>query len=92
VFVSSTRRGGYLKETELVPRTIGPVAALMDVPFALRLARAGKVPNPLKAHKAPQNDQVKRLWKLLEQESKALPEERPMPTPATPSPVPESEA
>ncbi len=77
VFVSSTRRGGFLKETELVPKTIGPVAALKDVPFALRLARAGKVPNPLSAHKAKDNDQVKRLWKLLEAQDKARPDARP---------------
>ena len=80
MFVSSTYRGGYLKETELVPKTIGPVAALLDVPFALRLARAGKVPNPLKSHKAPQNDQVKRLWKLLEAENKSRPDDRPLQT------------
>jgi succinate dehydrogenase / fumarate reductase, iron-sulfur subunit len=78
VFVSSTRRGGYLKETELVPKTIGPLAALKDVPFALRLARAGKVPNPLTAHKAKDNDQVKRLWKLLEAQDKARPDPRPL--------------
>jgi succinate dehydrogenase / fumarate reductase iron-sulfur subunit len=78
VFISSTHRGGFLKETELVPRTIGPVAAAMDVPFALRLARAGKVPNPLSAHKAKNNDQVKRLWKLLEAESKATEDNRPL--------------
>jgi succinate dehydrogenase / fumarate reductase iron-sulfur subunit len=77
VFISSTHRGGFLKETELVPRTIGPLAAAMDVPFALRLARAGKVPNPLSAHKAKDNDQVKRLFKLLEAESKARPDFRP---------------
>ena len=70
VFTSSTYRGGYLEEVELVPRTIGPVAALMDVPLALRLARAGKIPNPLKSHKAPGNDQVKRLWKLLEEQAR----------------------
>ena len=64
--MSSTYRGGFLKETELVPRTIGPVAAALDVPFALQLARAGKVPNPLSSHKAPRNDEVKRLWKLLQ--------------------------
>jgi succinate dehydrogenase / fumarate reductase iron-sulfur subunit len=77
VFVSSTHRGGFLKETELVPKTIGPIAALKDVPFALRLARAGKVPNPLSQHKAKDNDQVKRLWKLLESEDKARPDARP---------------
>ena len=74
---SSTHRGGFLKETELVPKTIGPVAALKDVPFALRLARAGKVPNPLSAHKAKNNDEVKRLWKLLESRDKARPDPRP---------------
>jgi succinate dehydrogenase / fumarate reductase iron-sulfur subunit len=78
VFVSSTRRGGFLKETELVPKTIGPLAALKDVPFALRLARAGKVPNPLSAHKAKDNDQVKRLWKLLEGEEKQHEDPRPL--------------
>ncbi len=77
VFISSTHRGGFLKETELVPRTIGPLAAAMDVPFALRLARAGKVPNPLSAHKAKDNEQVKRLFKLLEAETKARPDSRP---------------
>ena len=70
VFVSSTRRGGFLKETELVPKTIGPLAAALDVPFALRLARAGKVPNPLRKHRAKNNDEVKRLWKLLEQQAR----------------------
>jgi UDP-N-acetylglucosamine transferase subunit ALG13 len=49
-----------------------------QVPFALRLARAGKVPNPLSAHKAKDNDQVKQLWKLLEAEDKARPDSRPL--------------
>jgi len=70
VFVDSTYKGGYLRETELVPKTIGPVNAVKDIPFALQLARAGKVPNPLSPHKAKDNDEVKRLWKLLEQEAK----------------------
>ena len=70
VFVDSTRRGGFLNETELVPKTIGPLAAALDVPFALRLARAGKVPNPLHKHTAKNNDEVKRLWKLLEAQAR----------------------
>jgi len=70
VFVDSTRRGGFLDETQLVPKTIGPLAAALDVPFALRLARAGKVPNPLHKHKAKNNDEVKRLWKLLEAQAR----------------------
>jgi succinate dehydrogenase / fumarate reductase iron-sulfur subunit len=76
VFVDSTYRGGYLRETELVPKTIGPVAALLEVPHALALARAGKVPNPLAPHKAKDNDEVRRLWKLLEREAKDRPRER----------------
>ena len=70
VFVDSTRRGGFLDEVQLVPKTIGPLAAALDVPFALRLARAGKVPNPLHKHKAKNNDEVKRLWKLLEAQAR----------------------
>ena len=70
VFVDSTYKGGYLRETELVPKTIGPANAIKDIPFALQLARAGKVPNPLSPHKAKDNDEVKRLWKLLEKEAK----------------------
>ena len=70
VFVDSTRRGGFLDETQLVPKTIGPLAAAIDVPFALRLARAGKIPNPLHKHKAKNNDEVKRLWKLLERQAR----------------------
>jgi len=73
VFVDSTYKGGYLRETELVPKTIGPVNAIKDMPFALQLARAGKVPNPLSPHKAKDNDEVKRLWKLLEKEAKGQP-------------------
>ncbi len=66
VFVQSTYKGGYLRETELVPKTIGPIAAIQQLPFAFQLARAGKVPNPLAPHKAKDNAEVKRLWKLLE--------------------------
>jgi hypothetical protein len=40
------------------------------VPFALQLVRAGKVPNPLHKHKAKNNDEVKRLWKLLQQQAR----------------------
>jgi succinate dehydrogenase / fumarate reductase iron-sulfur subunit len=76
VFVDSTYRGGYLRETELVPKTIGPIAAVLEVPHAIALARAGKVPNPLAPHKAKDNDEVRRLWKLLELEAKGRPRER----------------
>jgi succinate dehydrogenase / fumarate reductase iron-sulfur subunit len=84
VFIGSTHKGGFLRETELVPKTIGPIAAVREVPFALQLARAGKVPNPLMPHKAKDNAEVKRLWKLLESQADREPE-RAQRAPAAPS-------
>jgi succinate dehydrogenase / fumarate reductase, iron-sulfur subunit len=68
VFVKSTYQTGYLLETNLVPETLGPIGAIKEIPFALRLAAVGKVPNPIKPHKAKKLDEVKRLHKLLEQQ------------------------
>ncbi len=63
VFDVSSRATGYLLETALVPYT-DPMKAL-DVKFAMQLARAGKVPNPLKPHRAKKLDEVRSLHKLL---------------------------
>ena len=65
VFVNSTHKTGYLQETKLVPETVGLVAAIKDIPFAMKLVRAGKVPNPLKPHKAKKLDEVNKLNKLV---------------------------
>ena len=49
----------------------------MDVKFALNLARAGKVPNPLKPHRAKKLDEVRKLHKLLKtQEAEARDDRR----------------
>ena len=37
----------------------------MDVKFAMQMARAGKVPNPLKPHRAKKLDEVRKLHKVL---------------------------
>jgi succinate dehydrogenase / fumarate reductase, iron-sulfur subunit len=63
VFDVSSRTTGYLLETALVPYT-DPMKAL-DVKFAMRLARAGKVPNPLKPHRAKKLGEVRALNKLV---------------------------
>jgi succinate dehydrogenase iron-sulfur subunit len=68
VFVQSSYASGYLLETNLVPETIGPIAAIKEIPFALRMVRAGKVPNPFKPHKARKLEEVRALHKLLEQQ------------------------
>jgi succinate dehydrogenase / fumarate reductase iron-sulfur subunit len=70
VFVKSSYQTGYLLETQLVPETIGPIGAIKEIPFALKMAKAGKVPNPLKPHKAKKLDEVKRLNKLIAQQEK----------------------
>jgi succinate dehydrogenase / fumarate reductase iron-sulfur subunit len=75
VFVESSYKTGYLLETNLVPETVGPIAAIKEIPFAMKMVRAGKVPNPLKPHKAPKLDEVRRLNKLVgEQEKQQLEE------------------
>jgi succinate dehydrogenase / fumarate reductase iron-sulfur subunit len=75
VFDFSTRATGYLLETALVPYT-DPLKA-MDVKFAMQMARAGKVPNPLKPHRAKKLDEVRKLHKLLKgQEAELLEEKR----------------
>ena len=68
VFVKSTYKSGYLLETALVPETVGPIASIKELPFAMKMARRGKVPNPLRPHKADRLDEVKKLNKLLEQQ------------------------
>ena len=73
VFVDSSHKTGYLLETNLVPETVGALAAIKEIPFAMKMVRAGKVPNPLKPHKAGKLDEVRRLNTLVgEQEKQAL--------------------
>jgi hypothetical protein len=71
VFVKSTHKTGYLLETNLVPETVGAINAIKDIPFALKLARAGKVPNPLRAHSANKLDEVRKLHTLIDAQEKA---------------------
>jgi succinate dehydrogenase / fumarate reductase iron-sulfur subunit len=51
-FVTSAKTTGWLRETELVPKTQGVVAAIKQTRFALDLARHGKVPPPFPPHVA----------------------------------------
>ena len=74
VFDVSTRATGYLLETALVPYT-DPMKAL-DVKFAMKLARAGKVPNPLKPHRAKKLGEVRALSKLVAAQEKAAREDK----------------
>src|SRR5256886_3127183 len=49
-FVRSAMTTGWLRETELVPKTQGVISAIKQTRFALDLVRHGKVPPPFPPH------------------------------------------
>jgi succinate dehydrogenase iron-sulfur subunit len=70
-FVTSAKTTGWLRETELVPKTQGIVAALKQTRFAIGLARKGKVPPPFPPHVAADVKEARALHDLLRAEGRA---------------------
>jgi succinate dehydrogenase / fumarate reductase iron-sulfur subunit len=68
-FVTSAKTTGWLRETELVPKTQGVVSALKEAKFALSLAKHGKVPPPFPPHVAKDVREARRLYDLTVRES-----------------------
>ena len=64
-FVRSAETTGWLRETELVPKTQGIVEAIKQTKFALKLARRGKVPPPFPPHVAKDVGQSRALYDLV---------------------------
>ena len=64
-FVRSAMTTGWLRETELVPKTQGIVSAIKQTGFALGLARKGKVPPPFPPHVADKVEEARGLWDLV---------------------------
>jgi succinate dehydrogenase / fumarate reductase iron-sulfur subunit len=64
-FVTSAKTTGWLRETELVPKTQGIVAAVKQTGFALGLARRGKVPPPFPPHVADRVKEARALHDLV---------------------------
>jgi succinate dehydrogenase / fumarate reductase iron-sulfur subunit len=64
-FVKSAKTTGWLRETELVPRTQGIVSAIKQTGFALNLARHGKVPPPFPPHVAEKVSEARALYDLV---------------------------
>jgi succinate dehydrogenase / fumarate reductase iron-sulfur subunit len=64
-FVTSAKTTGWLRETELVPKTQGIVESIKQVRFALSLAKVGKVPTPFPPHVAKDVRESRRLHDLL---------------------------
>jgi succinate dehydrogenase / fumarate reductase, iron-sulfur subunit len=69
-FVTSAKTTGWLRETELVPKTQGVVSALKEARFALRLALRGKVPPPGPIHVAAEVDESRGLYDLVKQQGR----------------------
>src|SRR5215216_457985 len=64
-FVISSKTTGWLRETELVPKTQGIFGALRETKFALALARRGKVPPPGPIHVAAEVHEARALYDLV---------------------------
>jgi succinate dehydrogenase / fumarate reductase iron-sulfur subunit len=64
-FVHSARTTGWLRETELVPKTQGLIHAMKETKFALTLARRGKVPPPFPPHVARKVSEARALYDLV---------------------------
>jgi succinate dehydrogenase iron-sulfur subunit len=69
-FVKSAETTGWLRETELVPKTQGVVSALKETKFALSLAKHGKVPPPFPPHVAANVNEARTLRKLTREQDR----------------------
>jgi len=64
-FVTSAKTTGWLRETELVPKTQGVVKAIKEIKFAMSLLPKGKVPPPFPPHVAAEVDESRALYDLV---------------------------
>ncbi len=65
-FVRSSETTGWLRETELVPKTQGIVSSIKEMKFAMGLARHGKVPPPFPPHVARDVDEARKLHEIVQ--------------------------
>jgi succinate dehydrogenase iron-sulfur subunit len=69
-FVISAKTTGWLRETELVPKTQGVVSAIKETKFALKLFRHGKVPLPFPPHVADRIHEARGLYDIVRNEGR----------------------
>jgi succinate dehydrogenase / fumarate reductase iron-sulfur subunit len=69
-FVTSAKTTGWLRETELVPKTQGVVAAIRQTGFAIGLAKRGKVPPPVPPHVAKDVKESRALYNLVKEQGR----------------------
>src|SRR3954453_8223486 len=69
-FVTSAKTTGWLRETELVPKTQGIVSSMKEMKFAMSLARRGKVPPPIPPHVAEGVKEARALYNLVKEQGR----------------------
>ncbi|HET8651964.1 MAG TPA: succinate dehydrogenase/fumarate reductase iron-sulfur subunit [Gaiellaceae bacterium] len=69
-FVISAKTTGWLRETELVPKTQGVMSAVKQTKFALKLFRHGKVPLPFPPHVADRVEEARGLYDIVVNEGR----------------------
>jgi succinate dehydrogenase / fumarate reductase, iron-sulfur subunit len=69
-FVTSAKTTGWLRETELVPKTQGVVSSIKQMKFALSLAKHGKVPPPFPPHVAEDVKEARALYNLVKSQGR----------------------
>ncbi len=69
-FVRSAETTGWLRETELVPKTQGFWEAVKQTGFALKLAKHGKVPSPFPPHVAKDVKEARQLRELVQEQGR----------------------
>ncbi len=69
-FVKSAETTGWLRETELVPKTQGVVSSIKQMKFAMGLARHGKVPLPFPPHVAEDVKEARALYDIVKSQDR----------------------
>ena len=69
-FVTSAKTTGWLRETELVPKTQGIVTSIKQMKFAMGLAVKGKVPPPFPPHVAEGVKESRALYDLVKSQDR----------------------
>ena len=69
-FVHSAKTTGWLRETELVPKTQGLIEAMKQTKFALSLAKRGKVPTPFPPHTAKNVKESRSLYDIVKKQDR----------------------
>jgi succinate dehydrogenase / fumarate reductase iron-sulfur subunit len=69
-FVTSAKTTGWLRETELVPKTQGITKSVKEIGFAMSLLKKGKVPPPFPPHVAADVGESRALFDLVKEQGR----------------------